>query len=348
MTGSLLRDDKTAKGMVMIKKIAILGGGSWGTALSKLLSENGHQVTVWLRDEAQCKLLSIERVNRKYLPNVKIPENIVFTSDINEAAKNSEILLIATPTQHIRRLLRQINNEYKTGKIIVNASKGIEIGTMSLGSDIVREETKDCIFAVLSGPSHAEEVGLSMPTAITIACDSKKVAEEIQDIFMSTYFRVYTNEDVAGAELGGALKNIIALGAGISDGVGYGDNAKAALMNRGIVEIARLGIAMGADVHTFYGLSGIGDLIVTCTSRHSRNRNAGYLIGQGMSRDQAIKKIGMVVEGIPTTYAAYELSINRNVEMPIVKAMYDILNHNADVRKTVNQLMLRDRKEERL
>lgn len=334
--------------MVVIKKITLLGGGSWGTALSKLLSENGHEVTVWLRDEAQCKLLSAERVNRKYLPDVRIPENIVFTSDINEAAKNAEILLIVTPTQNIRSVLRQIDGEYKKDKIIVNASKGIEIGTMCLVSDIVGEETDNCVFAALTGPSHAEEVGLSLPTAITVACKDKKIAEDIQDAFMSKYFRVYTNEDVIGAELGGALKNIIALGAGISDGVGYGDNAKAALMNRGIVEIARLGIAMGADIHTFYGLSGIGDLIVTCTSKHSRNWNAGYLIGQGMTKDEAIKKVGMVVEGIPTTYAAYELSKKLNVEMPIADAMYGVLENNADVKGTVNKLMLRDKKEEKL
>lgn len=330
------------------RKITLLGGGSWGTALAKLLSENGHDVTVWLRDENQCNLLSTERINKKYLPNVKIPENIVFTSNINKAAKDSEILLIVTPTQMIREVLRQIDDANKTEKIIINASKGIERGTMDLVSDIVKEETTNCIFAVLSGPSHAEEVGLTLPTAITIACDDKQVAEDIQDAFMSSYFRVYTNEDVIGAELGGALKNIIALGAGISDGVGYGDNAKAALMNRGIVEIARLGIAMGADVHTFYGLSGIGDLIVTCTSKHSRNWNAGYLIGQGMTKDEAIKKIGMVVEGIPTTYAAYELSRKLNVEMPIVDAMYDVLENNTDVKETVNKLMLRDKKEEKL
>lgn len=332
----------------MGRKITLLGGGSWGTALSKLLSENGHSVTVWLRDENQCRILSEERVNKKYLPNVKIPENIVFTSDINQAAKEAEILLIVTPTQMIRGILRQIKEEYKENKIIINASKGIEIGTMNLVSDIVNEETKNCVFAVLSGPSHAEEVGLSMPTAITIACNNKDVAEEIQDILMSSYFRVYTSEDVRGAELGGALKNIIALGAGISDGIGYGDNAKAALMNRGIVEIARLGIAMGADLHTFYGLSGIGDLIVTCTSKHSRNWNAGYLIGQGLTKAEAIKKIGMIVEGIPTTYAAYELSKKLNVDMPIVDAMYDILENNADVKETVNKLMLRDKKEEKL
>jgi glycerol-3-phosphate dehydrogenase (NAD(P)+) len=326
----------------------LLGGGSWGTALAKLLSENGHKVTVWLRDENQCNKISNERVNKKYLPNVQIPEDIIFTSNINDAVKFSEMLLIVTPTQMIRSVLRQIDDEFKKDKIVINASKGIEKGTMCLVSDIVKEETKNCTFAVLSGPSHAEEVGLCLPTAITVACENKEVAEEIQDAFMSSYFRVYTNEDVIGVELGGALKNIIALGAGISDGVGYGDNAKAALMNRAIVEIARLGIAMGADVHTFYGLSGIGDLIVTCTSKHSRNWNAGYLIGQGLSKDEAINKIGMAVEGIPTTYAAFELSKKLNVDMPITNAMYDVLENNADVKETVNKLMLRDKKEEKL
>jgi len=330
------------------KRITLLGGGSWGTALAKLLSENGHQVTVWLRDEDQCRELTTERENKKYLPGVIIPDNIVFTSHINESLKDAEYILIVTPTQKIRSVLRQIISVYKKNKIIINASKGIEIGTMSLVSDIVREETEDCIFADLTGPSIAKEVVAKMPTAITIACEDKKAASDIQDMFMSSYFRVYTNDDVVGAELGGALKNIIALGAGISDGIGYGDNAKAALMNRGIVEIARLGIAMGADVETFFGLSGIGDLMVTCMSKFSRNWNAGYLIGQGYSKDDAAKKVGMVVEGISTTYAAYELSKKLNVEMPIVNAMYDLLENNADVKETVNKLMLRDKKEEKL
>ncbi|NLJ58072.1 MAG: NAD(P)H-dependent glycerol-3-phosphate dehydrogenase [Tissierellia bacterium] len=332
----------------MKRNITLLGGGSWGTALAKLLSEKGHNITVWLRDEEQCKKLKTERINEKYLPKIKIPENILFTLDINEAAKDAEILLIVASTQAVRGILKEIKDQYKSNKIIINASKGIEKGTMCLVSQIVKEESNNCIYAVLSGPSHAEEVGLGMPTAITIACSNKTVAEEIQDIFMTSYFRVYTNDDVLGVELGGALKNIIALGAGISDGLGYGDNAKAALINRGIVEIARLGLAMGASIHTFYGLSGIGDLIVTCTSKLSRNWNAGHLIGQGLTKDEAITKVGMVVEGIPTSYAAYELSKKLNVEMPIVNAMYEVLEHNADVRETVKKLMLRDKKEEKL
>lgn len=330
------------------KKITILGGGSWGTALSKLLSENGHDVTMWLRDEEQLKELRDLRTNKKYLPNVLIPTNIKFNLDINESLIGADIILIVIPTQKIRSVLKLINEENKTNKVIINASKGIEVKTLNLVSQIVKEETINCTYLTLSGPSHAEEVGDGLPTAITIASLDKDLAEEIQDVFMSSYFRVYTNEDVIGVELGGALKNIIALGAGISDGIGYGDNAKAALMNRGIVEIARLGTYMGADTKTFFGLSGIGDLIVTCTSHHSRNRNAGYLIGQGLSKDEAVKKVDMVVEGISTTYAAYELSKKLNVEMPIIDALYDILQNNADVKETVNKLMLRDKKEEKL
>lgn len=332
----------------MKTKITILGGGSWGTALAKLLSENNNDVTVWIRDDKQCKELSELRINKKYLPNVVIPSDIIFTSDINEGVKDAQIILIVVPTQMIRNVLKQINVENKNDKIFINASKGIEIGTLNRVSEIVAQETSNCTYAVLTGPSHAEEVGLSMPTAITIACDNKEIGEFIQDIFMSSYFRVYTNDDIIGAELGGALKNIIALGAGISDGIGYGDNAKAALMNRGIVEIARLGAALGADKHTFSGLSGIGDLIVTCTSKHSRNYNAGYLIGQGYSKEDATKKIGMVVEGISTTYAAYNLAKNLNIEMPIVNAMYDVLENNADVKYTVHMLMEREKKDEKL
>lgn len=268
-------------------------------------------------------------------------------SDINYAVKDAEIILIVTPTQQVRNVLKQIKDEYKTNKIIINASKGIEMNTLKRVSEIVKEETSNCVFAVLTGPSHAEEVGLNMPTAITVACEDENTKILIQNLFMSTYFRVYTNDDVIGAELGGALKNIIALGAGISDGIGYGDNAKAALMNRGIVEIARLGVALGADIHTFSGLSGIGDLIVTCTSKHSRNRNAGYLIGQGYKKDEVIKKIGMVVEGISTTYATYNLSKKLEIDMPIVSAMYDILENGEDVEETVKKLMLREKKDEK-
>lgn len=328
----------------MRKSITLLGGGSWSTALAKLLSENGHDVMVWLRDKSQRELLDTKRENEKYLPGISIPKNIAFETDINKAVSGAEILLIATPTQSVRNILRQIDSKHKTGKIVVNVSKGIETATMCLISDIVNEETTGCQFAALTGPSHAEEVGLTLPTTVVVACKNKKIAKSLQNMFMSPYFRVYTSNDVAGAELGGALKNIIALGAGISDGVGYGDNTKAALINRGLFEITRLGTAMNADSHTLFGLSGAGDLIVTCTSRHSRNWQAGYLIGQGLSKDAAIKKVGMVVEGISTTHAAHQLAQKFDVEMPITSTMYNILEYNADIKETINKLMARDKK----
>ena len=329
-----------------MKKIGVLGGGSWGTALAIVLCENKHDVKVWLRDEAQYSDIKATRINNKYLPNVILPESLYFTTNFEEALKDSEIILNTIPTQKIREVFRKIPKEFITDKIIINCSKGIELGTHSLISDIIKEESVNCDYVMFSGPSHAEEVSLRMPTAVVAASDNENAAKLAQDLFMTSFLRVYTNSDVKGVELGGALKNIIALGAGISDGVGFGDNAKAALMTRGVLEISRLGTCLGADFSTFQGLSGIGDLIVTCTSKHSRNRNAGFLIGQGLKKDEAIKKIGMVVEGITTTYAAYELSKENNVEMPIVEAMYDVLENSADVKETVTKLMLREKKDE--
>lgn len=329
-----------------MKKIAVLGGGSWGTALSKVLCENGHDVKVWLRDEAQCNDIRKTRINNKYLPDVILPSNLYFTTDMEEALGDSEIIVNVIPTQNIRKVFDKIPKEFIKNKIIINCSKGIELGTHYLISDIIKEESIDCDYVILSGPSHAEELGRGLATAVTVASESEEAAKTAQDIFMTSYFRVYTSRDVKGVELGGALKNIIALGAGISDGVGYGDNAKAALMTRGILEISRLGTCFGAELSTFQGLSGVGDLIATCTSQHSRNRNAGFLIGQGLKKDEAIEKIGMVVEGITTTYAAYELAKENNVDMPITYAMHDILENSTDVKETVTRLMLREKKDE--
>lgn len=329
-----------------MKKVCVLGGGSWGTALAKVLCENGNDVTIWVRDKKQCDDIIASKVNKKYLPNVTLPEELKLTSNIENALVDAEIILIAVPTQKIREVLKSIDTKYITNKIIVNAAKGIEIGTLNTISEIVEQETNNCKYVMLSGPSHAEEVAIKMPTAITAASLDENASKLIQDLFMTSYLRVYTNSDVKGVELGGALKNIIALGAGISDGVGYGDNAKAALMTRGIVEISRLGVALGAQNSTFQGLSGIGDLIVTCTSKHSRNWNAGYLIGQGMTKDESIKKVGMVVEGITTTYAAYELCHKYHINMPIINAMHDILEKQENVKATVMKLMLRDKKDE--
>lgn len=329
-----------------MKKIAVLGGGSWGTALSKVLCENGHNVKVWLRDEVQCNDIRKTRINNKYLPNIILPENIYFTTNMEEALGDSEIIINVIPTQNIRKVFDTIPKDFVSNKIIINCSKGIELGTHYLISDIIKEKSINCDYVILSGPSHAEELGRGLATAVTVASESEEAAKIAQDIFMTSYFRVYTSKDVKGVELGGALKNIIALGAGISDGVGYGDNAKAALMTRGILEISRLGVCLGAELSTFQGLSGVGDLIATCTSQHSRNRNAGLLIGQGLTKDEAIIKIGMVVEGITTTYAVYETAKEKGVDMPIVFAMHDVLENSVDVKETVTKLMLREKKEE--
>lgn len=325
-------------------KICILGGGSWGTAIAKLLFENDNDVCVWLRNENQCIEINTIHINKKYLPAVKLPEDLIFSNNICECLKDADYTLLAIPTQHVRKVLQSLDGEYKRNKIFINVAKGIEIGTDNLISEIVEEETENSKYVVVSGPSHAEEVGLKLPTVITSACKDLNIAKGVQNLFMNDYLRVYTNDDVRGVELGGALKNIIALGAGISDGVGYGDNAKAALITRGITEITRFGIKLGADESTFSGLSGIGDLIVTCTSTHSRNRNCGYLIGQGYSKEDAVKKVGMVVEGITTTIAAHEISKKLNVEMPIVNAMYEIIENGACVKETVTKLMNRDKK----
>ena len=329
-----------------MKKIGVLGGGSWGSALSKVLNENGHDVKVWLRDEVQCENIRKTGINGKYLPDVILPDNLYFTTDMEEALKDSEIILNSIPTQNIRGVFEKIPKRLITDKLIINCSKGIELKTHYLISDIIKEEGINCDYVILSGPSHAEEVAQQLPTAVAAASDNEDAAKIVQDLFMTSYLRVYTNKDVKGVELGGALKNIIALGAGISDGVGYGDNAKAALMTRGILEISRLGVCLGAEFSTFWGLTGIGDLIVTCTSKHSRNRNAGFLIGQGLKKDEAVKKIGMAVEGMTTAYAAYELAKEHNVNMPIVNAMYDVLENSADVKETVTKLMLREKRDE--
>jgi len=327
-------------------KVCVLGGGSWGTALAKVLNENGHDVLVWMRNEERCLEINENHVNRKYLPNVKLPNDLMFSTDIDECLKNVKYVLLAIPTQNIRKVLKSLKDEYKESKIFINVAKGIEIGTDCLISEIVEEETNNSTYVVLSGPSHAEEVGMKLPTVITSACLDNKIAKKVQDLFMNDYLRVYTNDDVRGVELGGALKNIIALGAGISDGVGFGDNAKAALITRGITEITRLGLRLGAKETTFAGLSGMGDLIVTCTSMHSRNRNCGYLIGQGKTKEDAIAEVGMVVEGITTTIAAHEISKKLNIEMPIVDAMYDIVENGVNVNEAVRKLMNRDKKGE--
>jgi len=329
-----------------LNNICILGGGSWGTALAVVLAKKGYNIDLWVRDKKQCEEINIARENIKYLQGVLLPNHINATDDIEKAVLNKKIIVSAVPSHAVRDTIRLIKGYTCDKPIIVNVAKGIEIDTLLRISEIVKQEMPNVEYAILSGPSHAEEVARDIPTTVVAASDKRSVAEFIQDIFMTPKFRVYTNPDVVGVELGGALKNVIALGAGISDGLGYGDNTKAALMNRGFVEIARIGEAMGANKLTFAGLSGIGDLIVTCTSMHSRNRRAGILIGQGYSIEKATESIGMVVEGIKTTKAAYQLSKKYGVTMPITEEIYKVLYEGANVKNSVVNLMLRDKTHE--
>lgn len=329
-----------------MNNICILGGGSWGTALAIVLAKKGFNIDLWIRDNKQCEEINSARENLKYLQGVLLPSNINATTDIEKAIRDKKVIVSAVPTHAVREVLKSIKNHLSQENIIVNVAKGIEVNTLLRISEIVKEETPEVEYAILSGPSHAEEVARDIPTTLVAASVKKNVAEYVQDIFMTPKFRVYTNPDVIGVELGGALKNVIALGAGISDGLEYGDNTKAALMNRGFVEIARIGEAMGANKMTFAGLSGIGDLIVTCTSMHSRNRRAGILIGQGYTLEEATKSIGMVVEGIKTTKAAYQLSEKYNVTMPITEEIYKVLYKDANVKNAVVNLMLRDKTHE--
>jgi glycerol-3-phosphate dehydrogenase (NAD(P)+) len=330
----------------MSEKIAVIGAGSWGTALSVSLSGNGHTVKIWDVDKSHLDELSENRENTRYLPGVKLPDSIEISYTVGEAVEGSDIVLFSAPSQHFRSALDGAAPYLKPEMVLVNVAKGIEQKTLKRLSEIALEKLPNAKYVVLSGPSHAEEVGRGMPTTLVSASEELEIAEYIQDVFMSDRLRIYTNSDVAGVELGGALKNIIALGAGISDGMGYGDNAKAALMTRGITEIARLGVKLGANLSTFSGLTGIGDLIVTCTSMHSRNRRCGIMIGEGMKPSEAVKKVGMVVEGIYTAEAAYELARQVGVEMPITEQIYHVINETTDAREAVTSLMTRQRKHE--
>ncbi len=327
-------------------KIAVLGAGSWGSALAILLANKGHSVDMWSRDKSQVEAMLESGENKKYLANIKLPKELNVTNDIEEAIMNKDILLLSVPTHSVRQLLEDNKSLISKDQIIVNVAKGIENSSLMRISDIVAEILEENKYVMLSGPSHAEEVGLEIPTTVVSASTCEKTAEYIQDIFMTPKFRVYTNSDVIGVELGGALKNIIALTAGISDGLGYGDNTKAALMTRGIVEIARLGVELGAEDATFSGLAGIGDLIVTCTSMHSRNRRAGILIGEGRSVEEATKEVGMVVEGIKTSKSAYQLAKKHGVSMPITEELYKVLYEGSNVRNSVDNLMGRSKKDE--
>ena len=323
--------------------IGILGAGSWGTALAVLLGNKGHQVTLWSHREEAARRLARDRENEK-LPGVKIPEPVDITWDLEKALKNRDVLVLAVPSSQMRSTCRRIASGTETGQILVSVSKGIEDGTFATMPDMIREEIPGADAAVLSGPSHAEEVGRGLPTTCVVGASSEKTAKYLQDVFMSPVFRVYISPDILGIELGGALKNVIALAAGIADGLGYGDNTKAALITRGIAEIARLGMKMGGRLETFSGLTGIGDLIVTCASVHSRNRRAGVLIGQGYTMEEAMKEVNMVVEGVFSTKAAVALARKYQVELPIIEQVSQVLFEGKSPRDAVSTLMLRDQK----
>lgn len=330
----------------MKEKIGVLGGGSWGTALAILLSNKGLEVDMWVRNSEQVDSMNINRENKRYLPNVKLPDSLDVSTDLEKTLYKKDLILLSVPTHGVREALNNAKKYINKDQIIVNVAKGIENDSLLRISQIVEEILPHNNYAVLSGPSHAEEVAVNIPTTVVSASRSKDVAEYIQDLFITSSFRVYTNPDIIGVELGGALKNIIALGAGISDGLGYGDNTKAALMTRGNIEMARLGVKLGANANTFSGLTGIGDLIVTCTSMHSRNRRCGILLGKGLSLDEAIREVGMVVEGVKTTKSAYKLAQKLEVEMPITEEIYNVLYNGDDVSESVSKLMGREKKHE--
>lgn len=329
----------------MSEKIAVIGSGSWGTAAAVHLCNQGHDVTLWSWISDESNRLASELENKEFLPGIALPSSIHFTADIS-CVKDKNLIVLVTPSKAIRATCHSMAPHVTDGTLIVILSKGIEDGTLCTLSEIVEDEIPNCRVAVMSGPSHAEEVALGIPTTNIAACNDVKYAEYIQSVFMSDNFRVYTGTDVLGVELGGALKNIIALCAGITDGIGFGDNTKAALMTRGIKEISRLGISMGAEADTFWGLSGIGDLIVTCTSMHSRNRRAGILIGEGKSLDEALSSVHMVVEGVQSCRAAYELARKYGVEMPIVQKAYEVLYEGKNPKDAVVELMQRNPKSE--
>lgn len=328
-------------------RIGVIGAGSWGTALAKVLGENGHHVTIWARRPELVAELSTKRQSPDYLPGVTLPANLHFTANLDEVTHDAAFFLLATPSHGLRAVVQQLRS-LSSGAIVISSVKGIETDTLLRMSQVVAILLGDSIpFVVLSGPSLATEVANHIPTAIVAAGTDLAAAKAVQGIFMNPYFRVYTHHDVVGVELGGALKNIIALAAGIVDGAGFGDNTKAALMTRGLVEITRLGTKLGADPMTFAGLSGMGDLFVTCMSRKSRNRHVGEQIGQGRKLQDILRDMMMVAEGVRTTQAAYRLAQQHNVEMPITTEIYRVLFENKDPKQAMNDLMTREAKRER-
>ena len=324
-------------------KISIIGGGSWGIALAVLLQKNGHEITIWSALEQEIAMLS-EKHEHKMMPGVKLSEDMIFTVKEQEAVAEKDLLVMAVASAYTRETARRLRPFVTPRQKILNVAKGIEEHTLMTLSEIIEQEIPQADVAVMSGPSHAEEVGRGLPTTIVVGAKSVATAEYIQNLFMNEVFRVYISPDILGMELGGALKNVVALAAGIADGLGYGDNTKAALITRGITEIARLGIAMGGKFETFCGLTGIGDLIVTCASMHSRNRRAGILIGQGKTYEEAMSEVQMVVEGVYSAKAAMKLAGKYDIQLPIIEQVNEVLFDGKSPDRAVKELMLRDKK----
>ena len=325
-----------------MKNIGIIGSGSWGVALAVHLTKIGHKVRLWSFSEEEANLINNER-KCKFLPKVTLPEGIECSTNYKEVIENSEILLHVTPSKFTRSTVKEYK-QYVTNQPIIICSKGFEKETLLPLDEVIEQEMPNAKIGVLSGPSHAEEVSIGIPTLMVVASKHDDILFDIQDSFMSPEFRIYTSRDIRGVEIGGAFKNIIAFCAGVAAGLGLGDNSFAALITRGLGEISRLGVKLGGEKDTLYGLSGLGDLIVTCLSEHSRNRRAGKLIGQGKTIEETKKEVGMVIESIDNIEAAYELSKIHNVEMPIVEGVYDILYHGLDPKEAVTMLMTRDKK----
>lgn len=327
-----------------MKTIAIIGSGSWGVALAIHLAKKGNKVNIWSFDQTEADLINNEK-KCKFLPEVSLPENITCYTNFEDALKGSSVILHVTPSKFVRNIMKQYKDLVENQPIIMCA-KGFERETLYTLDEIIKEELPGQPYGVLSGPSHAEEVSKGIPTAMVVASESEELRDMLQELFMNEKMRVYTSCDIKGVELGGALKNIIAFCAGIAAELGLGDNSYAALITRGLTEISRLGVELGGSKDTFYGLTGLGDLIVTCLSEHSRNRKAGRLIGAGKTVEETRKEVGMTIESIDNIEVAYELSKIHNVEMPIVNAVYDVLYNHLDPKEAVNMLMLRNKKSE--
>ncbi|SHJ56241.1 glycerol 3-phosphate dehydrogenase (NAD(P)+) [Clostridium cavendishii DSM 21758] len=331
-----------------MEKVTFLGGGSFGTALSILLANKGYDVSIWDRDEKVVDEINLKRTNDKYIKGLNIPKNVTAFTSLDKALKESRYVILAVPSHVIRIICENILSKINKDAIIISIAKGIEERTNLRISEVIKSVLPENEVVILSGPSHAEEVALGIPTTIVASSDNMDSAKRVQDLFITSNFRVYTNDDLIGVEIGGAVKNIIALAAGVSDGIGYGDNTKAALMTRAMTEISRIGLKMGGRLETFYGLTGMGDLIVTCTSMHSRNRRAGILIGKGYTKDEASEEVGMVVEGIKACKAFYELKEKENISMPITDVLYKVIFMNKDPEEAVLELMEREKKSELL